>query len=810
MSACFLSAVVGQFFLIQWANNATLLPGLFFFSVSLFLFHQTFDLPHEVLRPEKNRNESWLLALVFFAAIFFRFYQIGRVPSGISVDSGAIGLGGLRVLYDGWRPFFEDSFATPGLIYYLTAAWFHFFHADQPSLFIFFAVLSLIALIFCYWTFRQLAGIKTALIALLLLSVSRWDVAYSRSCPPHDAVLCMFATLGFWLYGLRRDSARAFYGVGTFLALGLYTYHGYKIFLVLMMVCGIYEFWRNPSWFKRRWKVLSVSGGIFLLLASPLLYHWVRQGGLGHYETGLFIGHQMQTEKSLWPLLENIFRVAFLFNRQGDPTAYCNFDSHRMLDDASGIFLILGFYTAIRTWRKRISFYALAGLGIMSLNCVLTTNAFEASGHRMFGTIPFVVLLAAMGIEAFFDRLKLVFLHQKNVRGGLLFFLLIFVCFQNFYQYFVLQAQDSAYYRESDAAATDVGDRILKEGKEFDFCLSPRYYGQRTILFLDYFQSADYYRMDYPKDLALAPLASGKQGLCFVLEEARVGDFKLLKTLYSRARTDVLRDLKGQPLVYYVYVTRDELESTRGMKWQERNPKFSFSPQDLPQPGLLNGTLVGNVFIGASGPWCFGAEPGAAVSFKVDGLSVHLENPLFLTRGFHSLKVSVRKVKTSTFRLWAKGPDKKIFILDNRCLTTLPLNRGLKAEYRAPGKGIGVVYSQWDPLVNFTHRTDLALDTFPLQVQWNGTVWCQQEGSYDFVALTEPDDTARIWLDGKSLCEPQPTPVGGLFLKRGWHSLRLEYQHGPGFFSAISLAWKKPGENHYEVIPPQCLGLVHE
>ena len=67
-----------------------------------------------------------------------------------------------------------------------------------------------------------------------------------------------------------------------------------------------------------------------------------------------------------------------MFNRQADNNTQADFDRHPMLDDATGILFVLGFFYAAWRWRERPFFLSLAGVVIMSLPSYLSIDAGHA------------------------------------------------------------------------------------------------------------------------------------------------------------------------------------------------------------------------------------------------------------------------------------------------------------------------------------------------------------------------------------------------------------------------------------------------
>lgn len=309
----------------------------------------------------------------------------------------------------------------------------------------------------------------------------------------------------------------------------------------------------------------------------------------------------------------------------------------------------------------------------------------------------------------------------------------------------------------------------------------------------------------------MAEVPPGKKGVCFVLREGEEGILRLLESLYPACQTETVRDRQGVPMIFYARIPADPFLVSRGLVMTSasglhRNcPDF---PGDLPK-GPFRGSLEGQMFLQQSGIHRFWADATRKTAWKVDGKSFGNKGALFLERGFHDMKVELQTADASKVRLFAEEPEGGLVSLDSSRLTRLPLNRGLEASYFQPqASGPTPVYRQWDPMVNFVSRTDLALFTAPLNVRWRGRVLAPAPGRYDFLVLTEPGDKAQLALDGKILAGPSPSPAASAVLSRGWHKLDLEFQMGGDFLSAVNLAWKKPGDMKYEIIPPQDFGPV--
>jgi hypothetical protein len=503
VSALFLAAT-GQFFIAQWQKPWTLIPGLVFYFLALWAY-RSFLPAHKEWFPSKAwipSQERTVFLLIFGLALFFRVYHIESSPPGTCVDSVEIGLGGLRVLNEAWRPFFPSEFCQfPGLVFYYAAAWFKFFPHSQASLSLLFVVLSLCAFPFIYWTFRELAGPSTALITVFFLAVARWDVSYSRWCIAAHVAFYVFGTLSFLLFGMRRKKTWAFALSALFFSLGFYTYNSFKIFPLLLALYLFYEHRSNPKAFRSQAAKLLFFPLFFLLVDGPLVVYWMGQqdGGQG-YEMSLLIWNKIKSERSLLPLFQNVLETFLMFNRKGDDFSMHNYQSHRMLDDATGILLVFGFLFALPRFRQRPFFYALSGFGVFSLNCLLTVNAAQA--NRMLGTLPFAAFLAAFALQKLLKEASGWKHPRLWVFPWVLALLLALVGAQNFHQYFDEQALDPGTRLCFDMDSNDIARSIARDGQTYDYYLTPRYGAHNVIHFLDYSQQRDFKTMDWPKDLA--------------------------------------------------------------------------------------------------------------------------------------------------------------------------------------------------------------------------------------------------------------------------------------------------------------------
>ncbi|HVZ79933.1 MAG TPA: glycosyltransferase family 39 protein [bacterium] len=632
--------------------------------------------------------------LVLGLAFFFRVFRIDSVPAGMHTDQGLTGVCALRILHEGWRPFGEvfDYEVPEVLLFYQLAGWFGLAGSSLFSFHLFFILLSLTSFPFIYWTVRQWAGPRTALLSLFVLAVMRWNWTMTRNGYPSIQVpFYLFGALAFWTYGLRRDKRWAFYLSALFVGAGFYTYQAFKIVPFLMLAYAADEWLhqkkRDPQPFLRYFLLV-------LILCAPLLAVMAQKKQLGFREKALFLGTALVEERSLKPLGDVWAGTALMFNRAGDPNPRHNIPDRRMLDDVTGVLFILGLGLAWRRRREPGFFYPLAGAGAMLLTNLLTTD--PAHANRLVSLTPFVAFFAGVMLDRTFEAAGALF-KKPSVPALLLANLMALMTAQNVHTYFVRQARDPACLDAFGPAQNFIGQSILKAERNAPgrdrYFIPSSFYGNHTVAFLTYPMK------DAVHPFHLADWISGKApterpSLLF-LEGGKKGVVDLLEMVHPGLSAAPYRDSAGHALLYIGYI----------------------------QPAGPKGPV----------PW---------------------------TRGLQGV--------------YFNGADWK-------------------------GKPTAI---QRDPLLNFTSKFDFPFTQGPpFRVRWTGELRIDQAGDYQFQALAT--DQVRLWLDGKAVQGGQGTRLG-----KGSHSLRLELEKDSGDQLALTLIWKRPGTDKWQVVPATAFGKV--
>jgi 4-amino-4-deoxy-L-arabinose transferase-like glycosyltransferase len=665
-----LLAVLGQYFLAQSDQPYSLWPGLFLYGAAFFCFNRA--LPHSPPETKTGtelpaRTAFFFFNLILLLALGFRLYEWDRVPSGLHTDQGLTGLSALRILHEGWRPFFEVyNFQVPEpFLYYLLAGWFALVGSSSFTFHLFFVFLSLASFPFVYWAFRQWGGARLALLTVFLLAVTRWHVTDTRDgYPSVQLPLYAFASLSLWIYFLEKKKRWAWILSAALCGLGLYTYQSFKAFPLLILICGLYEWNRRrefPGDFKKNITVYALVAGI---AAAPLLFYMVDQRNPGNREKELFIGRLVTREKSILPVLKNWGQTALMFNRRGDLNARHNIPGRRMLDDATGILFALGIFYAWKRRKERLYFYALSGFFVFSLPCLLSIDS--AHSNRMLGVVPFVVFFAASVLDFLWKESGKVLLKPRFLVPILVFFVLFVSSISNFRTYFTEQANNPDCQRsfglEQNAVGRAVETMEQKEPGRFRFFITPPYFSNHTTAFLSYparertmeFNLVNVLQGKFPKD----------KDAVFFLEVGKAGVFEFLKQLFPNHQETRIKDSQGNTILFQFEAFKESFGDfkgwARGLKgvyinaadWNASpaaarlDPILNFtSKTDFPFTHFPPFRIRWSGFLKApfKGTYQFQILTTDKADLWLDGRPVALEMPLLLAGGPHALRLDYSK-----------------------------------------------------------------------------------------------------------------------------------------------------------------------
>jgi hypothetical protein len=854
-------AGVGQFYMLQQGDGSTLWKGLLFFLAASILFiGSLWPWMREGLRniPIPSGLEMALLAVVLVLAVFLRAYRIESLPSGLFIDQGYEGLAALRILHEGWRPFYvEDIFHAYSLALYQLALWFKLFGSGEVSLKLFYAFLGLLGLPLVYWTFRQLAGTRVALLSLFILTVMRWNYLFSRDgFPTVQMTLYMFGTMAFLTYAVqgKRTVEKAFFqkasiAAAVFFVLGVLPFAFFSflgmlkqihvpmaILAVILTLAALAYLVFAVKTSKNQESLISMLIAAGFFTAGAYTYQAYKAFPLLVILYGLYeITVNFKMVKSFWkeiaifaglsvvlclPVIFNpnsrenelmvhgfrqflqvLGRTAIMFNRQGDPNARHNLQDYRMLDDISAALFILGLvYSLSRVWRRKY-FYILVGFFVMILPCVLSIDA--AHANRLFALTPFIAFLVATPLSALWGRVK----GLWGTKGERIFLLLLApflwgMAHQNFDVYFHKQANNQACWSEYSARETAIGRMVAKYGDAYDYFITPRSFNYFTINFLGYSEQDDLHPLNLP-DALISHTKDTSRGLLYTTDESRPGVIESLRSIYPGGILDVLVDPQGNTAEYFYRVPAEQLAQVRGLTAHfdqavggKTDQQITQFPSGLPA-GPYHATLTGRLYVDAPGNYQWQVKADFPATFKV-GRGRSTPGLKALIKGYYPVKVEIDVPQGVTPNLQVRQVKEKGVptLLDAGSFDSLPSAHGLKGSFFYGPNWDGKPYlTEYDPVLNYTNGNDFTTPT--KAVHWSGRFNAEEAGLYQFFIQT--DSQRELKIDGKTLA-----PLGGqspeIELIAGVHELDA-YGWRPGSdVSDFTLYWIKPGGKK-EIMP---------
>ena len=181
---------------------------------------------------------------------------------------------------------------------------------------------------------------------------------------------------------------------GIFAGLSFYTYLAVRVIPLLLVIMLGYAFFYRRAQLRGRWQGVAISVAAALIVAMPLLIHFVRFPGDFSVRTNQV---NIISTGGIPALLDNLRIVMAMAFVRGDLNDRLNYPGRPVLD----VFVLVPFlagmaYTLRRFWRPG-SVFLLAGLGCMLLPTLLTDEA--PNFGRATGALPFFALLIALGLD---------------------------------------------------------------------------------------------------------------------------------------------------------------------------------------------------------------------------------------------------------------------------------------------------------------------------------------------------------------------------------------------------------------------------
>ena len=411
------------------------------------------------------RNKKWRLLLftgILVIAIFVRLWQIQAIPPGLYSDEAVNGMDVIHSLETGdFRVFYPANNGREGLYMWLLALIFKFFGIGLLQFRLLSPVVGIATVASIYFLAKEAFGEKReryliALVSMFFIATSFWHINFSRI--GFRAILMPLIlswTLVFLLRALKNKRVVNFAASGVIFGIGLYTYTGFRMALLIIPTIFALTFtqycirkkslpffrWKDfktflvaEGWWK--WGVLCTA---LLIVAFPLLLYFIQNPvDVSSRAEGVFV---FSREHPIREFLASTVKTLGMFNIKGDMNWRHNDAGTPQLFFPVGILFVTGLFIMMRESAVSISRFVKKGTDIPPLHAsyflilvsfvimlLPATLTWEGIPHalRTLGVIPLVYLAAGIGFSWLCTSIENIYRRRDIPKITLFIFLAVF------------------------------------------------------------------------------------------------------------------------------------------------------------------------------------------------------------------------------------------------------------------------------------------------------------------------------------------------------------------------------------------------
>jgi 4-amino-4-deoxy-L-arabinose transferase-like glycosyltransferase len=362
----------------------------------------------------------WTLTVlaVFFVSAFFRFYQLGQLPSEMFSDHAEKLLDVANVLDGQYNIFFPRNTGREAIQMYLTAAVSLFFGTGLSfmSLKIGTTLAGLLTIPFIYWLGKEVANRRVGLFAMAFAGLAYWPNVISRVAL-RFALYPLFTApvLYFLVRGLRRGTRNDFILAGLFLGLGL---HGYSPFrfvpFVVLLALGLYLLHQRSQSLRQQ----TLWGGVLLIFTSLLVFLPLLRFAISNSEIFSYRMLTRMTDAEI-PIVDPIWQIflknfwdalSMLFWDNGEIWVHSIPDRPALGMVSAALFFIGVVLLVVRYVRERqwMDLFWLLSIPMLMMPSILSL-AFPAENpslNRTGGAMIPVFLIVGLALDGLWTNLK--------------------------------------------------------------------------------------------------------------------------------------------------------------------------------------------------------------------------------------------------------------------------------------------------------------------------------------------------------------------------------------------------------------------
>lgn len=348
------------------------------------------------MKVSSSKRVNQILIIIFVLAFFLRIFKLGTFPIGFHVDEAKVGWESYSILkttkddHGNFLNLYYNSFGDyrPTGIFYITIPSLLLFGKNEFAVRFPAALLGAFTIFPVYFlTFKITKKKSVALIASFILAIIPWHIATSRATS--EVVITCFLVLSS-LALLDKKTRLSFF----LLVLSFFFYHSARVVGPLLMLTWIIYSWKKLVNHKK-----IITGFILTSLIALILL--LSPAGRARYGQ---VKLETPSIRSIIIQYSSYFDPNFFIGDIAKPFRYTSSNVGIVSIPIFTLFL-LGIALILKTNKNKILLILLA-LGPIPASLTLEDSP---NLHRSFFMLPFLVIIAAIGLSYFLTNHKNLF-----------------------------------------------------------------------------------------------------------------------------------------------------------------------------------------------------------------------------------------------------------------------------------------------------------------------------------------------------------------------------------------------------------------
>lgn len=348
-----------------------------------------------------SRWAALILGGITCLGAVLRLICLHSIPPGLHFDEAVYGLMARDIL-GGARPIFFTTYTGREPLYmYLMAGVFRLVGVSAWGIRLTSALIGTATIPLVYLLWGEMHSRRIGLIAAALTALSYWHLTVSRNGYPNiliPPIECLA------LYFLWKGYRRAQWGWmalgGAFVGLILYTYLAARFFPLTVGAFFLYALAMEREHTGRRLVGLALAAGVGALVFAPLGIFFLRHPEHFVERASQVLVFREAHAGEEWRLLaSNLVKTLGGLFLKGDPNRHFNLPGRPIFSPLLAPFFLWGAARAFRHIKRPECGLPLLWYVGMITPAILTDTPMP-QGQRMFGIVPAIYGLAALGLDA--------------------------------------------------------------------------------------------------------------------------------------------------------------------------------------------------------------------------------------------------------------------------------------------------------------------------------------------------------------------------------------------------------------------------